>query len=63
MPAGFFLGGVRIYAGDPGVGIVLVPVGAFLLILAIFLVACGTGSIRTEGRGSDRSGTTSFHRR
>jgi hypothetical protein len=31
MPAGFFLGGVRVYAGDPGVGIVLVPVGGLLL--------------------------------
>jgi hypothetical protein len=25
LPGGFFLGGVRFYAGDPGVGIVLVP--------------------------------------
>src|SRR5262245_23791394 len=27
MPAGFFLGGLVIYAGDPGLGIVLVPAG------------------------------------
>jgi hypothetical protein len=30
---------MRIYAGDPGVGIVLVPVGALLLGLAVFLAA------------------------
>lgn len=34
LPGGFFLGGVRFYAGDPGLGIVLVPVGAVLLIFA-----------------------------
>ncbi len=54
MPAGFFLGGVHFYAGDPGVGVVLVPVGAVLLILAVFLIACGAGTIRTVAAG--RSG-------
>jgi hypothetical protein len=39
IPVGFFLGGLWIYAGDPGVGIVLVPVGALLLGLAVFLTA------------------------
>jgi len=62
MPAGFFLGGFRFYSGDPGAGIILVPVGAVLLILTTFLVACGTSSIRTD-RSSDRTGTTSFQRR
>ena len=28
LPAGFFLGGIVIYAGDPGLGILLVPAGA-----------------------------------
>jgi len=41
LPAGFFLGGVQFYAGDPGLGILLVPVGAALLLTAIFLVARG----------------------
>ena len=63
MPAGFFLGGVHIYAGDPGVGIILVPVGALLLILAVFLVACGIGTIRLDARGAARGGTTTFQRR
>jgi hypothetical protein len=34
LPGGFFLGGVQFYAGDPGIGIVLVPVGAALLIFS-----------------------------
>jgi hypothetical protein len=39
LPGGFFLGGVRFYAGDPGIGVALVPVGAAFLLLATFLVA------------------------
>jgi hypothetical protein len=35
LPAGFFLGGVTTYGGDPGLGIALVPIGALLLIVAI----------------------------
>ena len=45
LPGGFFLGGIRFYAGDPGLGIVLVPPGAVLLLVAIFLVARGSGDI------------------
>jgi hypothetical protein len=39
LPGGFFLGGVHFYAGDPGLGVLLVPVGASLLLTAVFLVA------------------------
>jgi hypothetical protein len=39
LPGGFFLGGVQFYAGDPGLGVLLVPVGASLLLTAVFLVA------------------------
>ncbi len=49
LPGGFFLGGLWTYAGmpqegisysnDPGYGIVLVPLGAVLLMAAVFLVA------------------------
>jgi hypothetical protein len=46
MPAGFFLGGVRVYAGDPGLGIVLVPIGGLLLFVAVLLTARGTGVVR-----------------
>jgi hypothetical protein len=39
LPGGFFLGGIAFYSGDPGLGVLLVPVGALLLLTAIFLVA------------------------
>jgi len=39
LPTGFFAGGIQIHAGDPGIGIALVPVGAALLIAALFLTA------------------------
>jgi hypothetical protein len=39
MPAAFFLGGIAFYAGDPGLGILLLPVGAILLLAAIFWIA------------------------
>lgn len=39
LPGGFFLGGIRIYAGDPGLGILLVPAGALALLLAVTLTA------------------------
>ena len=35
LPAGFFLGGVVIYGGDPGFGIFLSPLGALLLMIAV----------------------------
>ena len=44
LPGGFFLGGIRVYSGDPGLGILTVPVGATLLMIAVFLVARATGS-------------------
>ena len=39
LPGGFLLGGTVIYAGDPGVGILLVPLGALLILIAVFLAA------------------------
>ena len=39
LPGGFFLGGLIFYAGDPGLGIALVPLGACLLLVALFLIA------------------------
>jgi hypothetical protein len=39
LPAGFFLAGIRFYAGDPGVGVVLVPIGAALMLYAAVAVA------------------------
>jgi hypothetical protein len=43
LPGGFFLGGLQIYAGDPGLGILLVPVGALCLLAAVLLTARGVG--------------------
>ena len=39
LPLGFFLGGVVVYGGDPGLGVLLVPIGAALLLLSLFLIA------------------------
>ena len=39
LPGGFFLGGLVINGGDPGVGILLVPVGGLLLLIAVGLTA------------------------
>ena len=39
MPAGFFLGGVNPSAGDPGIGILLLPAGGLLLIVAVLCSA------------------------
>ena len=44
LPGGFFLAGIRFYEGDPGLGIVLVPVGAALLLLTAGLAATGAGA-------------------
>jgi hypothetical protein len=39
LPIGFFAGGVVFYGGDPGVGVLLVPAGAVLLLLALYWTA------------------------
>src|SRR5436190_11451004 len=39
MPAGFFVGGWFTYSGDPGLGILLVPVGGLLLFAAVLMTA------------------------
>lgn len=44
LPGGFFLGGTVVYAGDPGVGILLVPIAAVLLFVAVLLTARGVSN-------------------
>ena len=39
LPGGFFLGGVTVYSGDPGLGVVIVPVGAACLLIAVYSIA------------------------
>jgi hypothetical protein len=41
MPLGFLLGGVVIYGGDPGLPIVLAPLGGLFLVGAVGLAALG----------------------
>ena len=51
LPGGFFLGGAVFYGGDPGVGALVVPVGAATLMVAVFLLARAAGSMRAAGDG------------
>jgi hypothetical protein len=39
LPGGFFLGGVSVYSGDPGLGALLIPLGAACLFVAVLLTA------------------------
>jgi len=39
LPTGFFVGGIFIHSGDPGVSIVLVPIGGVVLLLGVLLTA------------------------
>jgi hypothetical protein len=55
LPGGFFLGGVVLYGGDPGIGSFVITVGATLLLMAIFLIARTTSAIG-PGEGTGRSG-------
>ncbi len=48
LPGGFFLGGWFVYGGDPGLGVLLVPIGGVLLFVAVLLVARGV-SIEKPG--------------
>lgn len=45
LPGGFLLGGIYIYQGDPGLGVLLVPLGAAVLLATVLMVAwrCGSG--------------------
>jgi hypothetical protein len=45
LPGGFFLGGVVFYGGDPGVGVLLVPLGALALLAGVFLAARATRDV------------------
>jgi hypothetical protein len=50
VPAGFFLGGIGAYAGDPGLATIVLPVGAVLLLIALYHIAKHSGSNRTHRR-------------
>jgi hypothetical protein len=42
LPAGFFLGGVFVYEGDPGLAILIAPIGALLVLVGVVVVARAT---------------------
>jgi len=57
LPGGFFLGGIVVYGGDPGLGVLLVPVGAVLLLAAVFFIAsqaAGSTPADKQGDGARR---------
>ena len=39
LPGGFFLGGIATYDGDPGIGVLIAPIGAAVLWFAILTLA------------------------
>ncbi|MCX6941563.1 MAG: hypothetical protein NTX09_12660 [Verrucomicrobia bacterium] len=45
MPAGFFLGGLVIHDGDPGLGVMLAPLGALLLLYGVGSAARTLGKV------------------
>jgi len=51
LPLGFFAGGFGIFGGDPGLGILLLPIGAVLLLAALFSIA---RSHRSTGATDER---------
>ena len=52
MPMGFFLGGIWLYGGDPGRGIVLAPVGGILFLTATIIVAAVIKKNRAASQAS-----------
>jgi hypothetical protein len=59
LPGGFLLGGVVIHSGDPGLGILLVPVGALFLFIAVLLTARRATALRKpkSSQGADAAPT------
>ena len=49
IPLGFFLGGLAPSEGDPWVGILLVPLGALLLFVAVFQIIISAGEEPEKG--------------
>ena len=60
LPGGFFLGGVTVYGGDPGLGILAVPAGAALLAAAVYGIARGTTAL---GKSAAAKGDTGRRQR
>jgi len=65
LPGGFFLGGIFMFDGDPGLGIWLVPFGAVCLLLAVFMTATDVvrGDRSMAANGGERPRRTSTSKR
>jgi len=61
LPGGFFFGGVTFYGGDPGLSVLLVPVGAVLLMIALFVL--GRTVLSGENEGTVRASTPRARRK
>jgi len=59
IPGGFFLSGLWIYGGDPGLGVFLIPPGALLLALAVLLTARAARQQAVGDRQNPKSDTAS----
>jgi len=55
LPGGFFLGGIVVYGGDPSLGILAVPIGGALLVVAIYNIARSSATIETTTSASGKS--------
>jgi hypothetical protein len=51
LPGGFLLGGLNVMGGDPGYGIFLVPPGALLLFVGVFLTGREALGLRRSDAG------------
>lgn len=47
LPAGFLLGGLIIHDGDPGLLVILVPIGALLLLYGVGSAARALGKVKS----------------
>lgn len=55
LPLGFFLGGIQTYGGDPGVLVLLSPIGALLLVSACCLFTICVLSLRATDFGENQN--------
>jgi len=55
IPGGFFLGGVVFYGGDPGLGVLILPIGAVALLFAALLLARAAGWVSAAAARSARA--------
>ena len=53
LPLGFFLGGLQHYAGDPGLGVLLVPPGGLALVTAALAALLGLRPVPPDSQGPD----------